>query len=247
MAKKVAADPNSSTFVNNQALISDLEFAPFEGHWHRPVKTSIARKDGRTVPVQAFADLGKLLDSLPPDAKMRQKYPDLRPRSLKAKQGQQSGDTGPQTRKDEELRNVEVTAWICAVKYEWGKTGDNDFHVILSNNAAAGAGSKFMTAEVSALPVVKAATKANPKPAIDTKSPDYAVLLRARKQLVSLFPNHRLTETFYKPARPIKVTVTGSLHFDGDHTAGVKDSPGPDGMKPATVWEIHPVSNLAKA
>jgi hypothetical protein len=246
MAKKVAANPKSSTLVNNQALISDPEFAPFEGHWHRPVKTSIARKGGRIVPVQAFADLGKLLDSLPPDAKMRQKYPDLRPRSLKAKQAQQSGDTGPQTRKDEELRNVEVTAWICAVKYEWGKTGDNDFHVILSSNATAGAGAKFMTIEVSALPVVKAATKTS-KPTVDTKSPDYAPLLKARKQLVGLFPDHRLTETFFKPPRPIKVTVSGSLHFDGDHMAGGKDSPGPDGMKPSTVWEIHPVSNLAKA
>jgi hypothetical protein len=68
--------------------------------------------------------------------------------------------------------------------------------------------------------------------------------LRARKQLVGLFPDHRLAETFYKPSRPIKVTVTGSLHFDGDHTAGGKDGPGPAGMKPATVWEIHPVSNL---
>jgi hypothetical protein len=246
MAKKVTANPKSPTLINNQALISDPEFAPFEGHWRRPVKTSIARRDGQIVRVQKFDDLGNLLASLPSDAEMRQQHKDLNPRSLKAKQAQQSGDTGPQTRKDEELRNVQVTAWVCAVKYEWGKTGDNDFHVILSSNATAGAGAKFMTIEVSALPVKKAATKTT-KPTIDTKSPDYAALLKARKQLVGLFPDHRLTETFFKPPRPIKVTVTGSLHFDGDHTAGGKDGPGPDGMKPATVWEIHPVSNLAKA
>lgn len=233
------------TAVNNQALISDPEFAPFEGHWRRLVKTSTARAGGRSVAVQKYADLGALLATLLPDDKMRSKYPDLKPRSIATKQQQQSGDFGTNTRKPEELKNVQVAAWICAVKYEWGKTGDNDFHVILSSNATAGAGAKFMTIEVSALPVVKAATKAQPKPTIDAKSPDYPILLRARKQLVALFPNHRLNETFYKPPRPIKVTVTGSLHFDGDHTAGAKDSPGPVGMKPATVWEIHPVSNLA--
>src|SRR5262249_49245173 len=156
-----------------------------------------------------------------------------------------SGDFGPQDRKPEELRNVQVKAWICAVKFEWGKTGDNDFHVILSSNATAGAGAQFMTIEVSALPVLAAATNANPLPTIDKKSPDYTPLLRARKQLVGFFTDHRLNETFYKLPRPIGVTVTGSLHFDGDHVPGKKDSPGPAGMKPKTVWEIHPVSDLA--
>jgi hypothetical protein len=237
--------PDPKTVVNNQALISDPQYAPFQGHWRRLVKTAIARSGGRALPTETFSDLSALLASLLPDDQMRIKYKDLKARSIKTKQQQQSGDFGPEQRKPEELRNVQVTAWICAVKYEWGKTGDNDFHVILSSTATAGAGAKFMTAEVSGLPVVTAATKTKPLPRIDTKSPDYPALLRARRQLVSLFPNHRLTETFYKPPRPIKVTVTGSLHFDGDHMAGTKDAPGPAGMKPARVWEIHPVSNFA--
>jgi hypothetical protein len=179
--------------LNNKALVSDPEFAPFEGHWRRLVKTSLARTGGRLVAVQKFADLGALLASLPADATMRNRYQDLNPRSIQTKQKQQSGDFGPENRKPEELKNVQVTAWICAVKYEWGKTGDNDFHVILSSNATAGAGAQFMTVEVSALPVTAAATKAKPKPTVDTKSPDYPPLLSARKQLVSLFPNNRLT------------------------------------------------------
>jgi hypothetical protein len=233
--------------INDQALITDPDYAAFYGHWRRPVKTSIARTGARIVPVQKYANLGALLASLLPDEAMRKKYPDLKARSVQEKQKQQTGDHGPSDRKAEELKNVEVTAWICAVKYEWGKTGDNDFDVILSSDATAGTGAKFMTIEVSALPVVSAATKAKPRPTVDTKSPDYATLLRSRKQLIGLFPNHRLNETFYKPPRPIKVTVTGSLHFDGDHKAGAQESPGPVGMKPATVWEIHPVSNLAEA
>jgi len=243
----MAKGPKTPLVLNNEALISDPDYSAFYGHWRRPVKTSLARSGGRTVPVQNYADLGALLASLPPDKQMRQKYKDLQARSPQTKQKQQSGDFGPQDRKPEELRNVAVTAWICAVKYEWGKTGDNDFHVILSSDATAGAGAELMTIEVSALPVVKAATKTNPRPTINARSPDYPTLLRARKQLVGLFLNHRLTETFYKPPQPIKVSVTGSLHFDGDHTAGAKDSPGPDDMKPATVWEIHPVSNLVGA
>jgi hypothetical protein len=231
---------------NNQALISDPAYAAFFGHWRRLVKTSLARSSGRLVPMQAFPDLGTLLASLLPDVTMRKNYPDLQARSVQTKQKQQTGDFGPKDRKPEELKNVQVTAWLCAVKYEWGKTGDNDFHVILSSDASAGAGSRFMTIEVSALPVVAAATTAKPNPTIDTKSPDYPTLLRVRKQLVGLFPNYRLNETFYQPP-PIKVTVTGSLHFDGDHTAGGPTGPGPTGKKPATVWEIHPVSNLATA
>ena len=243
----MAKGPKTPLVLNNEALISDPDYSAFYGHWRRPVKTSLARSGGRTVPVQNYADLGALLASLPPDKQMRQKYKDLHARSPQTKRKQQSGDFGPQDRKPEELRNVAVTAWICAVKYEWGKTGDNDFHVILSSNATAGAGAEFITLEVSALPVVKAATKTNPRPTINARSPDYPTLLRARKQLVGLFLNHRLTETFYQPQQPIKVSVTGSLHFDGDHRAGAKGSPGPDGMKPATVWEIHPVSNLVAA
>src|SRR5262249_12315054 len=190
---------------------------------------------------ERLGDLDGLLDSLVPDAKMRKDYPDLKSRSLKQKQAQQSGDTGPQTRKPEELRNVQVMAHICAAKFEWGKTGDNDFHVILSNNATAGAGARFMGVEVSALPVVKAATKTNPHPRINKRSPDYEALRRVRRQLVNLFPDHRLTDTFYKPARPIKVTITGSLHFDGDHTAGGANGPRPAAMNPSTLPQIHPV------
>jgi len=238
------ASKKTPVVINNQALISDPQFAPFEGHWRRRVKTALARKSGRAVPLKKFANLGELLINLPHDATMRQKYRDLKARSIATKKKQQSGDFGPQDRKPEELRNVQVKAWICAVKFEWGKTGDNDFHVILSSNATAGAGAEFMTIEVSALPVKAAATTAMPLPTIDKKSPDYAALLRARKQLVGLFTEHRLNETFFKPPQPIRVTVTGSLHFDGDHVAGAKDSPGPVGMKPRTVWEIHPVSDL---
>lgn len=238
------ASRKTPVVLNNEALISDPQFAPFEGHWRRHVKTALARKGGRSVTVEKFAHLGALLASLPSDNGMRQKHPDLKARPIAVKKKQQSGDFGPQDRKPEELRNVQVKAWICAVKFEWGKTGDNDFHVILSSNATAGAGARFMTIEVSALPVKAAATTTNPTPTIDTKSPDYPALLRARKRLVGLFIDHRLNETFYKPPRPIGVTVTGSLHFDGDHKAGAKDSPGPAGMKPKTVWEIHPVSDL---
>jgi hypothetical protein len=36
--------------------------------------------------------------------------------------------------------------------------------------------------------------------------------------------------------------VTGSLFFDVDHPAGAV---GPQGHRPQTAWEIHPISSIA--
>src|SRR5215472_5818652 len=99
------ASQKTPVVINNQALISDPQFAPFEGHWRRRVKTSLARKAGRAVAVEPLANLGELLATLPRDAIMRTKYPDLKARSIQTKKNQQSGDFGPQDRKPEELRN----------------------------------------------------------------------------------------------------------------------------------------------
>src|SRR5260370_18019399 len=99
MAKKAAKSLTAiKTKVNNESLIADPDYAAFWGHWRRPVKTSVARSGNRAVPMQRFGDLGELLASLVPDAKMRSKYPELKARSIKAKQQQQSAHTGPQQR-----------------------------------------------------------------------------------------------------------------------------------------------------
>jgi hypothetical protein len=236
MPKKTKAGQN----VNAQ-LVSDPKYAPFEGHFRRPVKTSLARQKGKIVPTKTFPDLGALLDSLVPDATMRSDHK-LKVRTVAQKKAQQKGATGPLTRFPEELRNVKVTAWMCAVKYESDKGGDNDFHVILSSAPNTSAGStRFMTSEVSGLPVKGAGTAAGDKAVLDPTSPDFKTLTNARQQLVDFFPQQKLVSTFFKLPKATKVTVTGSLHFDSDHTAGTI---GPQGMRPQTSWEIHPVSSV---
>jgi hypothetical protein len=172
---------------------------------------------------------------------MRSKYK-LKARTVAQKQAQQKGATGPLKRFDEELRNVQVTAWICAVKYESDKGGDNDFHIILASSSNTSASStRFMTTEVSGLPVKSATTVAGDKAVLDTSSPDFKTLTAARQELVDFFPSQKLISTFFKPGKPIKVTVIGSLHFDSDHVAGTI---GPLKMRPQTVWEIHPVTSV---
>ncbi len=201
----------------NEKLVSDPNFAPFEGHYRKPVKTSVA-----TGPTKAFVDLDALLGSLEADSQMRAKYK-LKPRTIAQKAHPGTGPVGPQKRFPEENKNVSVPCWVCAVKYETGKSGDNDFHVILGD---AKKPKKYMTAEVSGLPA---------------GGPALATLRGARRQLVSLFPTTKLATKYYQPTPPIKVHVKGSLHFDGDHSAG---KIGPKGMNPQTVWEIHPVTSI---
>lgn len=40
---------------------------------------------------------------------------------------------------------------------------------------------------------------------------------------------------------PVPVEITGPLFFDVDHDAGVV---GPQGHRPKTAWEIHPVMDI---
>jgi hypothetical protein len=196
----------------------------YMGHYRKAVKTSVAPGSAARI-----ADLGALLDSLPPDSTMRKNY-GLKARTIAQKRRPPKGVIGPQTRFPEERKNVVVPCWLCAVKFETGqKDSDNDCHVILSSTANPAAQSaRFMTAEVSGLP---------------TGGKDVARLKAARQQLVALFRKVPLGNRFYQPSPPIKVRVTGSLFFDGDHTPG---NIGPVGRRPSTTWEIHPVTAITK-
>lgn len=128
------------------------------------------------------------------------------------------------TRADEEKRNVRVPAWIYAIKYE----ADQDWHVIIGTRPS-GATKTFFNAEVSGLPPSSSST--------------FAKLLKVRKSLASILADDLPSGSGYsKYDDPIPVVVEGSLFFDVDHAAGVV---GPAGMRPATAWEIHPVTKLS--
>jgi hypothetical protein len=124
----------------------------------------------------------------------------------------------------EEQRNVSVVAYLVATK----KEKDNDFHLILATTPD-GDG-PYLTAEVSGLPRLNTSTAA-----------DKATLKAARAQYRVVL-NNRMPGPRYKIVDPpLAVAVTGSLFFDMDHEAGVV---GTGDFKPATSWEIHPVSSI---
>lgn len=124
-------------------------------------------------------------------------------------------------RVEEEEKNVRVKTWLYAASRE----SDNDFHVILGRDPAK-TPRRYMNAEVSGLP---------------TSGPNIAKLKKVRtsfRQIVQQVPG--LGYDFYDP--PIAVTVEGSIFFDMTHAHG--SHPGPAKVKPKTIWEIHPITDM---
>ncbi len=131
----------------------------------------------------------------------------------------------PQTagsdRVTEEQRNVSVTAFLYAVKSE----SDNDFHVIIGTDDPASS-RRYMNVEISGLPPT---------------GPARAPLKAVRDKFKAQFANAPIGSSYHKFNPPIPVQVTGSIFFDMDHVGGTV---GPSGMRPATAWEIHPVTDI---
>lgn len=118
----------------------------------------------------------------------------------------------------EEQRNVRVHAYLWAAKRE----ADNDYHLMLGTKT----GAPFLTAEVSGLPA---------------SGPTRSLLAIPRGQLVALLSPHLPGSTTYEHVGPRPVLVMGSLFYDVDHAPGAV---GPKWAKPATAWEIHPVTGI---
>jgi len=117
-----------------------------------------------------------------------------------------------------EKRNVKVkNVFIFAIKRE----SDNDYHIIIGDG-----NNHFFNIECSGLPAPQASSS--------------ATLKKVRKQIEDFFGELCITKyTTFKPG--IKTEITGSLFYDIDHKPGVV---GPEGFRPKTAWEIHPISNV---
>jgi hypothetical protein len=185
---------------------SDQILSKFRGVHRKTPKTTIASASRQT-----FADVAALAADLPDDADMLDHTPPI--------------DTGSMVRAVEEVRNVKVTAWIYAIKYE----ADQDWHVIIGTDPAA-APRVYFNAEISGLPGNAASA--------------YAKLKTVRQALAALLDDDLPGESGYrKYTHPIPVRIEGSLFFDVDHAAG---NVGPAGMRPTTAWEIHPITKLSR-
>jgi hypothetical protein len=121
----------------------------------------------------------------------------------------------------EEKRNVRVRAWLYAAK----KEADNDFHLIMGREP--GKPPRYMTMELTGLP--------------PSGAPGRDRLKAVRDGFKTFFGQDLPGSSYDKYDPPIPVEVTGSLFFDVDHPAGAV---GPQGLKPKTAWEVHPVTEL---
>lgn len=174
----------------------------FRGTDRKGPKTTIAPGS-----MESFATIEALIDSLPADTEMLSRNPPL------------ERDTN--TRVAEENRNVRVTAWIYAIKYE----ADQDWHVILGTGPD-DATPTYFNAEVSGLPANNAKA--------------YKKLKKVRQALAKFF-DFDLPASGYWAYEGVPVVVEGSLFYDVDHKPG---SVGPKATRPATAWEIHPITKL---
>jgi hypothetical protein len=127
----------------------------------------------------------------------------------------------PNVRVAEENRNVRVIGWMFHAKRE----GDEDYHVLVGTKSS-GVDNTFMNVEVSGLP---------------PSGKDRSDLKAARTQFENIAQRTISRARYNDFTPPIKVRITGSLFFDGDHAPG---SIGSKGHKPKTVWEIHPVAKI---
>ena len=129
--------------------------------------------------------------------------------------------------------NVTVTCWL----YTYNCQDDNDFHLIIGS-APLKDDAQFFSAEVSGLP--------------SEDSPNYKYydrLEKAREQFGDLFggsPSYSGAYVKSLYANPMKVTITGSLFWDTEHTGG-KCCSGTGEYKSESPWEIHPVTSIKKA
>ncbi|TSE13524.1 hypothetical protein C1D09_003350 [Mesorhizobium intechi] len=194
--------------------VSPLGLAPlhigdnFAGTARKAAKLSIS-----DAAAEVFDDVSNLIPTLPAKNSMKGHQP---PITVEPSSG----------RVAEEDRNVQLRAFLYAASRET----DNDFHLMIGRDPAAGGEAVYMTAEVSGLPTAD--------------STSFAQLEAARDAFKSFFgaklpgPSY----DFYDP--PIPIEISGSLFFDMSHASG--QGPGPETLRQhiPTIWEIHPISSI---
>jgi hypothetical protein len=140
--------------------------------------------------------------------------------------GRQKGADGPEAdRIAQEKKNVTVTAYIYAFKYE----KDHDFHVLIGD-APGTPGLQYLNSEVSGLPKM-----AGP---VRDKLRDVRTKFKERFGLGPTGPH-----SYEDLENPQKVRITGSLFYDLDHSPP-REFVGYSEYQPKTAWEIHPITDI---
>lgn len=122
----------------------------------------------------------------------------------------------------EEQRNVRVRAFLYAASRET----DNDFHFIVGRDPKSPPA--YMNMELSGLPPKASST--------------FARLNAARSAYKTFVQNQLPGAGYHHYDPPIPIDVEGSLFFDVTHAHG--PHPGPEKIRPKTIWEVHPISHI---
>ncbi len=120
-----------------------------------------------------------------------------------------------------------VVTLISVYLYAIAREADEDYHIIIgtSKNPLT---AKFFNIECTGLPA--------------TSNPAYNKLKAVREKVVALLGNtERCSEGYVKFNDHPRVKIIGSLFYDKEHESNI---PGPAGNKPATAWELHPITEF---
>ena len=129
----------------------------------------------------------------------------------------------PQPWKERAIQEKKAVTVNNVYLIAYAREKDNDYHLILTNASK----TIFFNVEISALP--------------GSAAPGYTALKNVRQSFES-FPGSLNCGRYTKLAQPILIKkIKGSIFFDSDHPAG---QVGPEGYRPKTAWEIHPVSAI---
>jgi hypothetical protein len=181
----------------------------FDGTARRAAKLSIA--DG---PVEDFADVKALIDTLPDEDDMKNHSPRIT-------------TTATSGRVTEEERNVRLRGFLYAASRE----SDNDFHLIVGRDPKRPA--VYMTMEVSGLPRAGTASRDTLEEARDAYK---AFFTDQGDKLPG--PHY----DFYDP--PIPIEVEGSIFFDMSHAKGGRPGPPDLRDDMPVIWEVHPITRI---
>jgi len=196
------------------AVAAALKAAPPTGDNYLGSARMAAKLSKANAKLEKFADLKKLIDSLPKQTVMENHKPKI--------------DTGPKFgRVKEEQRNVSVKAFLYAASRE----ADNDFHLIVGRDPKL-TPEMYMTMEVSGLP---------PK---NNAAFDFKDLKAARSAFKAYFGANLpgFTYDFYHPPRPVQ--IEGSLFWDATHATGSRPGPPSLKSRMPVIWEVHPVTSI---
>jgi len=175
---------------------------------------------GTVAPFEAFTTLGALLRTLPDQGEVRVRY-GIYPGVQK---------NAPAQRFEQERRNVTVTCWLHAVRFDSASGDENDRELQLL--VATSADTVTATMMFARIP--------GPLRGVGAKLQDEFTI--AREQLADVVGERPGPQLLW--ITPRQIVVEGGIFFNGLRDPGIRNDAQRNPARPLTVWEITPVVSV---